>query len=323
MTETIYLNRDEVFRLAADIDVEDAIRRILIQSAKGIAGQHVRTELSPRQLDGVLGIMPAFRAEDDPVFSAKVVCVIPSNPERGLPAHQGMVLLFDASDGHLRGFADAGAVTEIRTAAQTALATRTLARIGSGRLLIVGAGHQAAAHARALSGLGWRLSLWARRVARAEALAQQLAAEGIVVEVVDDLESGVRQAAVVTTTTGTAEPFIHADWLRPDAHWNAIGSSTPRVNEVPAEVLHGARIFVDDVEAVSTLSGEMQRLGPPLPHMTPLGEVLADPGRFDESWNGRTVFKSVGVPVQDLALVTKLVEAANRRQVGQRLTLTA
>lgn len=321
MSTTRYLTRDDVIALARDLDLPGLIGRMLVDTAHGKAGQAVRTEIAPGGGNGVLGIMPAYRLGEDPAFSAKVVCVIPGNPAKGLPAHQGIVALFDGVDGHLRLLADAGAVTEIRTAALTVLATRTLAGERAGSCLVIGAGHQAAAHLRAFSTLARPLELWARRENSAVELAAALRKDGIEITIAHELETAVRNAAVVTSVTGTQEPILRDEWLQPGVHLNAIGSSTPHVSEVPSATLRTSRIFVDDIESVLQLSGEMTRLKGAMPHLTALGGVLTEHARVPRTSTDRTVFKSVGVAVQDLALLAALDESARDLGKGQSITL--
>ncbi|MCB1272941.1 MAG: ornithine cyclodeaminase family protein [Leucobacter sp.] len=327
MNDAVYFSRDDVLSLSAEIDVESALQHVLIEAELGEAGQATRTELAPEGLASVLGLMPGYRTAAPAVFAAKVVCVVPGNPVRGLPAHHGVVLLFDASTGALLVMADAGAVTEVRTAALTALATRTLATRTEGISLVVGGGHQAVAHLRALARLQHRLVVWARRPEQARGAIEMLAVEGVDVAFAPKLESAVREAAVVTTVTGTAEPILDAAWFGPGALLNAIGSSTPRVREVPEEMIRTSFLVADSPEAVRALSGEFSRLDRPGPALHSLGSLLHRPDSIPETRsNGCTVFKSVGVPLQDLALASELYRAAtdssNRSSsIGQRIRL--
>ncbi len=165
MSAPPFLDRAAVERLAAGLDVEGALAAVLVDAVRGAAGQNVRSVLVPPVMPGVIGLMTAFRATRPRRFATKIVCVMPDNPGRGLPAHQGLTALFDGGDGHVIGLAEAGAVTEIRTAALTALATRHLARPGARRHLVAGAGHQALPHLRALARAfpDGEFTLWARR----------------------------------------------------------------------------------------------------------------------------------------------------------------
>lgn len=321
MSATVYLNRDEVLLLSADIDVEGALERVLVQAEKGGAGQSVRTELVPEGLSAVLGIMPAYRSELPAALAAKLVCVVPANPSRGMPAHQGIAVLFDGENGSPRVLADAGAVTEVRSAALTALATRVLAADPTGPSLVVGGGHQAAAHLRALAGSGRRLRVWARRPEQAANLAARLAEEGVEIIPEPDLERAVSSSSVVTLVTGAASPVIEDAWVQQGTLVNAVGSSTPRVCEVPEQTIRTSRLIVDDVAAVTCLAGEIARLAAPLPEMTTLGAVLAGTRVAPSGPDRRTVFKAVGVALSDLALLDELAAKAATSTVGQRLVV--
>lgn len=320
MISVRYLSRSEVLRLSASIDVEAALRRVVLQAEAGHAGQSIRSELAPDVLGSVLGVMPGYRAVAPVEFSAKVVCVVPDNPSRGLPAHQGMVMLFDAETGAPKLLADAGAITEIRTAALTVLATRTLGPTREGSSLIIGAGHQALAHARALAVLGRRLAVWARKSERAGELVRTLEAEGVRAEAVTDLEAAIGAASVVTTVTGTPEPIIREEWFQPGTLLNAIGSSTPRVREVPESMIRNSKLVADDPGAVLELSGEFSGLVAPVPRPMSLGAALESDSRPGGAGE-RTVFKSVGMPLQDLALASALAEESEAGDVGQRIRL--
>lgn len=316
-----YFSRNDVEAACAAIDLKGAIADILVQSATGQAGQAVRTELVPGSMPGVLGMMPSYRAGGAARFAAKVVCVMPGNPARGLPAHQGIAMIFDGREGHLLGMADAAAVTEFRTAAMAALATQTLARPDARRSLVVGAGHQALPHLVALHSLDRFDSslIWARRPEAALAVRQAALEIGIKVDIATDLEAAVSRAEVVTTVTGASEPVIRAEWLKPGAHVNAMGSSTPRVREFGPDLLGISRLFVDDIDSALSLAGELVRL-PARPEATGLGAVLAGQQAGRERPEQVTLFKSVGIALQDLALMDRLIATADSN-LGQALVL--
>lgn len=306
-----FLTREQVESLGASLDVEAAVSRILRDAAEGLAGQAVRRELVPPNMPGLLGLMPAYRARAPKLFSAKVVCVMPKNPQRGLPAHQGICALFDGEDGHLIGLAEAGAVTELRTAALTAVATRTLAREGARRHLVIGSGHQTLPHLRAFARRDGKqtLALWARNRAAAEILRNVAAEQGVEVEVEDQLEAAVRKADIVTTLTGASEPILSAGWLQAGAHVNAMGSSTPFVREFGEDLIGRASIFVDDRDSALSLAGEFVRCEP-RPEVREIGAVLAGKAAGRRNDTEITLFKSVGIGIQDLALLELLFAAA-------------
>ncbi|MFC6234807.1 hypothetical protein ACFPZL_06920, partial [Leucobacter soli] len=145
--------------------------------------------------------------------------------------------------------------------------------------------------------------------------AAALALEGVRVDAVTDLEGAVREADVVTTVTGAPEPILRDEWLAPGTLLNAIGSSTPRVCEVPEATIRSAFLVADDPDAALALSGELSRLAPPVPRPRSLGSLLRSGSLPVECESRRIVFKSVGVPLQDLALASALHEAA-RQETG-------
>lgn len=305
-----FLTREEIEQRAPDLDIEAALSVALTQAAGGGAGQNVRTELAPETMPGLVGIMAGFRSAIPSRFAAKVVCVMPFNPGKGLPAHQGISVLFDGSDGRTLLVADAGAITELRTAALTALATRTL-RSSTARVhLVVGSGHQALPHLRALHRIDpeGKFRIWARRPEGADAIRSSAYRVGIETEVRSSLAGACEEADTITMITAAREPLLRSEWVRPGTHINAVGSSTPKGCEFGPDVVASASLFVDDEASALSLAGEFVRL-PERPHVTALGHVLAGerPGRASDKQV--TVFKSVGGGLQDLALLDILFSA--------------
>ncbi len=266
----------------------------------------------------LLGLMPAHRGGDAPLFSLKEVVIAPANSARGLDPHQGAVLLHDGETGVLEALVNASAITEIRTAAVSAVATRLLARPGARRVAILGAGVQARGHAIAMRAVldDVELRLWSRTPAHAEALA--LESHATVCATVEEALDG---ADVVCTCTAAAEPLVQRDWLAPGAHVNAVGSSIPTARELAADVVASSSLFVDRRESTVNESGDylgaVREAGIGPDHiLAELGELLvgAHPGRRTES--EVTVFKSLGLAVEDLAAAALCLERARERGVG-------
>src|SRR5262249_48417690 len=165
----------------------------------------------------LLGMMPAYRGGERPLYSLKTVAVMPDNPARGLDAHQGTVTVFDGVTGQTLALMNASPVTAIRTAAVTAVATRRLGREDARVLAIVGAGVQARSHLRALQGFE-RIRSATRAREHAEAPASEAGAE-----LCTSAEEAVREADVVVLATSSAEPILRREWLKDGAHVNAVG----------------------------------------------------------------------------------------------------
>ncbi len=268
-----------------------------------------------------LGLMPAHRGGDVPLISLKEVVVVPSNPTRGLDPHQGSVILHDGRTGQLVAVVNASPITEIRTAAVSAVATKLLARADARQVAIVGSGVQGRAHAVAMREVipGAELRIWSPNPANVEALA--LEAHGLPCTSLDEALDG---ADVVCTCTASPTPVLlerHLPLLAPGAHLNAVGSSGTWARELDADVVAAASLFVDRRESTVNESGDYlgavaeRGIGPD--HiLAELGELLigAHPGRRSD--DELTLFKSLGLAVEDLAAAELAVRRARERGIG-------
>jgi ornithine cyclodeaminase len=144
------LSEADVRRLLPMEECIERMAEVLAALARGELYQPLRPLFVPPAAASFMGLMPAYRAEPEPVWALKAICLAPGNPARGLDAHQGFVALYDGVTGEVRAIANASPITEIRTAAVSAVATRLLARPGSRTLAILGAGVQARSHLEAL-----------------------------------------------------------------------------------------------------------------------------------------------------------------------------
>jgi ornithine cyclodeaminase/alanine dehydrogenase-like protein (mu-crystallin family) len=266
----------------------------------------------------LLGLMPAHRGGEAPLFSLKEIVIAPANGARGLDPHQGAVLLHDGETGVLRAILNASPITEMRTAAVSAVATRLLARRGARRVAILGSGVQARSHAHAMRVAldDPELRIWSRTPEHAEALA--LESHAVVCDTVEEALDG---AEVVCTCTAAREPIVRRAWLAPGTHVNAVGSSVPTARELDSDVVAAAALFVDRRESTLNESGDYLRaveeagIGPD--HIrAELGEVIvrAHPGRRDDE--ELTLFKSLGLAVEDLAAAALAADRALERGLG-------
>jgi ornithine cyclodeaminase/alanine dehydrogenase-like protein (mu-crystallin family) len=315
---------------------ESAMTQALAAYAAGEAFVPLRTVMIPPGAPGFMGLMPAYAAGDRGAFSVKTVCLMPENPKRGIDIHQGVVMLFSTDDGKPQAILNAAAITEIRTAAVTAAATRALAVDGAEVLGVLGSGVQAHSHLRALAGVRrWReVRIFSPRPERAQALAAEgpelmTGADGTppAVVAVASASEAVQGADVVVTATSSREPVFEHAWLTSHAHVNAVGASSPTHRELPVETVAAAALFCDSRESVlgealefrlavqqGAISGE--------DHIrAELGEVLSgrDPGRTDQ--DGVTVFRSLGIGIEDLAAAQAAVAVARERGFGTEVTL--
>jgi ornithine cyclodeaminase len=272
-----------------------------------------------------MGLMPVHRRGEHAAYALKAICIVPGNGARGLDAHQGTVTLFDGETGRPAAILDASAVTAIRTAAVTALATRLLAREDARELAILGAGVQAAQHLDALLLVRpfERVRVHARTAAHAAALAERAGGRaGVRVEAAPGAEAAVRGADVVVTATTSSEPVLRRDWLAPGAHVNAIGASTPDARELDTATIADGALFVDSRESALHEAGDVRLaletgvIDGPQHIRAELGEVAAGlhPGRAGAQ--ELTVFRSLGIAVEDLAAAELAVAGARRRGLG-------
>jgi ornithine cyclodeaminase len=297
----------------------EAMEGVLAALARGEVSMPLRTIFRvPDDAVLGLGLMPAHCGGDAPVISLKEVVVAPGNSAHGLDPHQGAVLLHDGTTGQLVAVLNASPITEIRTAAVSAVATKLLARPGSKQVAILGSGVQARSHAVAMREVlpEAELRVWSRDPAHAEALA--LEAHGLACATVAEALAG---ADVVCTCTASPEPIVALGDLEPRAHVNAVGSSGTWARELQADVVAASSLFVDRRESTVNESGDYlgavaeRGIGPD--HiLAELGEILvgAHPGRRSD--DELTVFKSLGLAAEDLAAATLCVEVARERGLG-------
>lgn len=254
---------------------------------------------------------------------SKVITVFPSNVGTGFSGHQGVVLLYSAENGSLLSIADAHEITGSRTAAASAVATRLLAREGPCVLAVLGSGFQAVKHVEALRAVReiTAVHIWSRTRSRAEALASSLGAIAIVH---DTAEAAVREADVVCTLTPSTEPILRYAWLKPGAHVNAVGSCHPQQRELDDDCLNQGKIFCDSKEACLqgiTRTGDLVIpieegiLSPE--RIMEIGSVLSSEGGWVREAPGDiTVFKAVGIAVEDLCSAVALYDYARQQPEG-------
>jgi ornithine cyclodeaminase/alanine dehydrogenase-like protein (mu-crystallin family) len=290
----------DVRRLLSMDECIEAMDNVLRALTRGELHQPLRFVTRPPGAESLMGFMPAHRSGDRTRWSLKEIVIVPGNSARGLDAHQGAVLLHDGETGELQAILNASPITEIRTAAVSAVATRALARPGARTVAILGAGVQARSHTEAMRAVLGDVEIrsWSRR-------------DGGTAEAV------VRGADVVCTCTSASEPILQRAWLAPGAHVNAVGASLPTARELDTDTMVAGSLFVDRRESTLNESGDLLLAGLGEEHIrAELGEVLAGshPGRTDAE--ELTVFKSLGLAVEDLAAAELVVGKARQEGLG-------
>ena len=297
----------------------EAVRRAMIDHSAGRT-RHLLRSFIPMGEDRTFAQMPAALSTDG-WFGAKLVSVFADPHDPAHRAHRGLVVLFEGSAGEPVCIADAGAVTLVRTAAASAVATDALARPEAAVLAVLGTGHQAEAHATVLPQVRdfREIVLWGRTRQRAEALAKRLAGTTErKIRVAASARAAVAEADVVCTVTSAAEPILLGEWLPAGVHVNLVGSSAPGPVEVDEALVARSRFIADCREHVANHGAEFLRAKAAGrvddDHIVAeIGEVLAGskPGR--ESSEQVTVYKSLGHAVQDLAAVAYLYQRHQAR----------
>nr|WP_042190651.1 ornithine cyclodeaminase family protein [Kibdelosporangium sp. MJ126-NF4]CEL19492.1 Ornithine cyclodeaminase [Kibdelosporangium sp. MJ126-NF4]CTQ94709.1 Ornithine cyclodeaminase (EC 4.3.1.12) [Kibdelosporangium sp. MJ126-NF4] len=307
------LSAADVHRALPMNDCVEVMADALKARADGLVEQPLRQAFKPSATSAFGVWMPAYRGGGQPVFGTKLLCIVPDNPARGLDSHQGAVMLFDGVTGEPLALMNASAVTEIRTAAVSALATRALARENAESLAIIGAGVQAEAHLRALP--------LVREIKHARVFSPRSAAAFVErvdvpfeLEAAASAEEAVRDADIVVTVTTSTEPVLRREWIRPGTHVNAAGASTVRHQEVDDETMFAAEVYVDAMQSVLGEAKEFQDDPPPV--RGELGDVLTGraPGRSGPE--AITVFRSLGIATEDLFAADHILRRAAELGIG-------
>jgi len=277
------------------------MERALIAFSEGGVIQPLRTMLTLEDGKRYLGIMPAVC---DSGMGAKLVSFYPGNSGSGVPTHAATILLFETERGQPLAVLDGRLITEMRTAAVSAAVTRRLARPESHVLALLGSGVQAKAHLEALRTLFAfdDVRVWSRTPAHAKDFARAHGARAT------DLEDAVRGADVVVTATHATEPFLKGSWLKPGAHVNAVGAPRPTWRELDDDCMRNI-LVVDSRAAALAESGDVILSGAPI--FAEAGEVLAGTKVVDHA--ATTIFKSLGLAVEDIATAMLVTERASAR----------
>jgi thiomorpholine-carboxylate dehydrogenase len=278
-------------------DLIPAMERALIDFSTGKVLQPVRSILPVAQYHGLFGIMPAVYGD---IMGAKLVTLFPGNADIGLPTHQGIIVLMRATTGEPLAVLDARLITEMRTAAVTAAATKLLANPNAGVLAILGSGVQARAHWEALRLVRKfrEVRIWSRNPKHAQALAEEIGGTAT------SAEDAVHGADVVVTVANVSDPILFGRWLKPGALVNAVGAVGAAKRELDDAAMRGC-VVVDSREAAMVESGDILLSGAQV--YAELGEILS--GKKPKPSAETIVFKSLGLAVEDLAAAKLVMDA--------------
>ncbi len=321
--KVLIANQDVVSKL---LSMEECIE-VMTEALKMLAGGDVMLPLRSMLIlpggENLMGLMPSYLGGIQSV-GVKVIAAFPSNFGSEYDTHQGVVILFDTQHGLLRAIVDGTSITAIRTAAVSGVATRLLARPEAGDLAIIGAGTQAHTHLQAMKIVRplRRVRVFSLPLEGAYAFAKrETDRHGIPIEVKETAQEAVEGADLICTTTTATKPILQGAWISPGAHINAVGAFQPTTRELDSAAVVKARLFVDRKESTLKEAGEFlipkgEGLIGDDHIVAELGELLTEkkPGRLSSS--EITLFKSLGIAIEDLAAAHYVLQKASAQQSG-------
>jgi len=298
---TLLLDEEQVRQHLRMEELIPAMEKALIDFSAGKVTQPVRSIITVDPPGGFFGMMPAL-AEG---LGIKLVTFYPSNAKLGIPTHMATIFLVDPNTGTPLAVMDGTLITEMRTAAVSAAATKLLALPNAKILAILGSGVQARSHAQALrlARNFEEIRVWSRTPAHAEGFAEEIGAK------VMSAEAAVRGADVVVTATNSKMSILRGSWLKPGCHVNAVGACRPDWRELDDDAMRNV-VFVDSREAAVKESGDVILSGAQI--YAELGEALA--GKVRSPANEATIFKSLGMAVEDIAAALLVYRAATKTE---------
>ncbi len=302
VNEPLFINEEQVRQHLRMADLIPAMEKALIDFSAGKVIQPVRSviKVDVAAATGFLGLMPALTPSG---LGLKAVTFYPSNTERGIPTHMATIFLVDPETGAPLAIMDGRLITEMRTAAVSAAATKLLAPTEAKILAILGSGVQAHSHAEALRLVRQfeEIRVWSPTREHAEQFATEIGAKSM------PAEEAVRGADVIVTATSSKTPVLHGSWLKSGCHVNAVGASRPDWREMDDEAMANV-VFVDSREGAMKESGDVILSGAKI--YAELGEAFA--GKIPSRASETTIFKSLGMAVEDIAAATLVYRSATK-----------
>jgi ornithine cyclodeaminase/alanine dehydrogenase-like protein (mu-crystallin family) len=302
MRTPLFLDEQQVRKHLRMAELIPAMEKALIDFSAGKVTQPVRSVITVDPPGGFFGMMPALTPEG---LGIKIVTFYATNAKLRIPTHMATIFLVDPETGTPLATMDGRLITEMRTAAVSAAATKLLASADARVLAILGSGVQARSHVEAL-GLVRKfdeIRVWSHTPKHAERFAKEIGAKAI------PAEDAVRGADVVVTATNSKMPVLKGEWLKPGCHVNAVGACRPDWRELDDEAMSDV-VVVDSREAAMKESGDVILSGAEI--YAELGEALA--GKIPPRANGTTIFKSLGMAVEDIAAAMLVYRSATATQ---------
>lgn len=301
MKPPIFLDEEQVRKHLRMADLIPAMEKALIDFSAGKVTQPVRQVISVDPPGGFYGIMPALTPDG---LGQKIVTFYPPNAAKGIHTHMALIILNDRETGAPLAVMDGRLITEMRTAAVSAAATKLLAPKDAKAFAILGSGVQARSHFEALSLVRKfeEIRVWSQTTSNAETFAKEIGAK------VMSAEDAVRDADVIVTVTSSKTAVLKGMWLKQGCHVNAIGACRPNWRELDDDAMQNSVVFVDSREAAMKESGDVILSGAKI--YAELGEAFA--GKIPPRAEKTTIFKSLGMAVEDIIAASLVYRSAAR-----------
>jgi ornithine cyclodeaminase len=321
--KTLIVNQSQVRELLPMRECMEVMGDALKTLAAGEAILPLRPIMWLPENVGALGMMPAYLGNIK-AMGVKVLSIFPGNLGTPYDSHQGAVLLFETQNGRLLAIMDATEITAIRTAAVSGVATKLLAREDAHHLAILGTGVQAWTHLEAMTLAREiaRVRVWSRNAERARQFAERTSRKyGLVIEPVETARKAVTDAGIICAVTAAKEPVLLGEWIAAGAHLNAVGACVPTARELDTAAVVKSRLFVDRRESARNEAGDFL-----IPKnegaiddahiLGEIGEILLGKIKGRTSAEEITLFKSLGLAVEDLAAAQHIYTKASEKGLG-------
>jgi ornithine cyclodeaminase len=327
-TRLLVIDGATVEALVSPAEALSLAEAALRKTSSGAARQDIRRTLDVAGAPGTCLSTMYASLDDRTLFGAKVQSVFPQNFQHGMPSHQGGVLLFDRERGVPTALISASAITGLRTPAATAVATGALSRREACELTVIGYGEQARRHIAAISLVRTisRIRVWGRDSGKARSFADAQSANGFPTQAMPTARDAVDGADIVCTVTSAARPVLEGEWLSPGTHVNAVGASVAGLTEIDLACVTRSSIWVDYLPMAMVAASDL---------FEPLSQGIIDRSRIvgeigavlNGDVRGRstdteiTLFRSLGVPAEDIELANFVYQKAKDLGLGVEVSL--
>jgi|TARA_B100000586_G_scaffold133026_1_gene96232 ornithine cyclodeaminase len=322
--KVLIVNKNEIKDAITMLGCIELMEDLFVKLEEGIADNPLRKAMVlPNKNGGLLSMMPGYNSQKN-IMGIKTVSVYPENADIGLESHQGTVTLFDSTNGIPLAIMDASQITSIRTAAVSAVATKALANKNSKVLAIIGSGVQAASHIEAMNTILDldEIRVWSRNKKNVEIfIKNQRKKYSIPFIHAHSISDALENADVVCTTTSSNEPLIFSNHLTRGMHINAVGSSVKNAREFDGNAMKLSKLYVDKIESTLNESGDFllakkEGIINDKHIKGTIGEVLINNINGRESKNDITLFKSLGLAIEDISTAFYIYEKYKKNNEG-------